>query len=71
LLTHVESIGELQKYWKQFEEVDERARDESKKIERERRKLEMGSDYESEPEEYDDEEEDSGAQEEGSQVLTV
>ena len=68
MLTHVETSGELQKYWKLFEEADDRAREEAKKIERERRKLEMGSDYESEGEEYDDE--DSEDQDEGSQMLS-
>ena len=71
LLTHAESTGELQKYWKQFEATDDRARDETKKIERERKKLEMGSDYESEGEDYDEEGEESGEPEEASQVLSV
>lgn len=69
----MESTGELQKYWKQFEEADDRARDEAKKIERERRKLELGSDYESDAEddeEVEDEDEESG-QQEGSQILSV
>lgn len=67
MLNHAEEIGEIQKYWKHFEETDERAREEGKRIEREKKKLELGSDYESEPEEYDDEE----SQDEHSQILSV
>lgn len=63
----MDETGELQKYWKHFEETDERAREEGKKIERERKKLELGSDYESDPEEYDGEDSQDG----GSQMLAV
>ena len=76
-MTHAEANKELAKYWKQVEEVNENARNETKKIEKERKKLEMGSDYESEPEEFEDDEEEedenggAGEAEEGSQLLTV
>ena len=47
LLDHVQKSGELAKYWKLIEDKSEEARKEARRVDKERKKLEMGSDYES------------------------
>ena len=54
LLDHIQSSGELERYWLIVEKENEEARKAARKLEKERRRLEMGSDYEVSPDEDED-----------------
>jgi hypothetical protein len=43
----IQENGELDKYWQDMEKKNEEARRAARRLEKERRRLEMGSDYES------------------------
>ena len=47
LLKHIQSTGELDKYWKDVDKKNEIARKIARKEQGERRRIEMGSDYQS------------------------
>ncbi len=47
LLDHIQQSGELERYWKVVEKQNDEARRAARRLEKERRRLEMGSDYES------------------------
>ena len=70
MFTYLQESDELQKYWKRIEDIDEHVRDERKKIDTERKKLELGSDYKSE---LDDDTSNNNEEpkSEDSQVLEV
>ena len=51
LLDYIQKSGELDKYWSIVEKQNEEARKAARRLEKERRKLEMGSDYETSSEE--------------------
>ena len=46
LLDHIQESGELERYWIIVEKENEEARRAARRLEKERRRLEMGSDYE-------------------------
>lgn len=46
LLDHIQESGELERYWTIVEKENDEARKVARRLEKERRKLEMGSDYE-------------------------
>lgn len=46
LLDHIQNSGELERYWAIVEKENDEARKVARRDEKERRKLEMGSDYE-------------------------
>ena len=46
LLDHIQESGELERYWTIVEKENEEARRAARKLEKERRRLEMGSDFE-------------------------
>ena len=54
LLDHIQESGELERYWNIVEKENEEARKAARKLEKERRRLEMGSDYEVSEDEEDD-----------------
>ena len=59
LLDHIQTSGELDRYWKVVEKQNDEARRAARRLEKERRRLEMGSDYESsgnEEQEYESDE---------------
>ena len=47
LLTHIQTSGELAKYWNAVDKENDEARKAARRVERERKRVEMGSDYES------------------------
>ena len=53
LLDHIQESGELERYWTIVEKENEEARRAARKLEKERRRLEMGSDYEMSADEDD------------------
>ena len=55
LLDHIQESGELERYWNIVEKENEEARKAARKLEKERRRLEMGSDYEMSADEDEDE----------------
>ena len=55
LLDHINENGELEKYWAVVEKKNEEARKAARRLEKDRRRLEMGSDYESSAEEDENE----------------
>ena len=60
LLDHIQESGELERYWNIVEKENDEARKAARKLEKERRRLEMGSDYEMSADE-DDEDDESNA----------
>jgi hypothetical protein len=54
LLDYIHESGELERYWSVVEKQNEEARKAARRLEKERRKLEMGSDYETSSEEEAD-----------------
>ena len=46
LLDHIQDSGELERYWTIVEKENEEARKAARRLEKERRRLEMGSDFE-------------------------
>ena len=60
LLDHIQESGELERYWNIVEKENDEARKAARKLEKERRRLDMGSDYEMSPDE-DDEDDESNA----------
>ena len=63
LLTTINQNGELEKYWQEVEKKNEEARRAARRLEKERKRLEMGSDYETTgstdedgPDEFEDDE---------------
>ena len=46
LLDHIQASGELERYWSVVEKENEEARKAARRLEKERKRLEMGSDYE-------------------------
>ena len=57
LLDHMQESGELERYWNIVEKENDEARKAARKLEKERRRLEMGSDYEMSADEDDDDDE--------------
>ena len=57
LLDHIQESGELERYWNIVEKENDEARKAARKLEKERRRLEMGSDYEMSADEDDDDDE--------------
>ncbi len=53
LLDHIQESGELERYWTIVEKENEEARRAARRLEKERRRLEMGSDYEMSEDEED------------------
>ena len=47
LLNHIQTSGELNKYWSAVDKLNDEARKAARKVERERKRIAMGSDYES------------------------
>jgi len=47
LLTHIQTSGELAKYWNAVDKQNDEARKAARRVERERKRVEMGSEYES------------------------
>lgn len=47
LLEHIQSSGELNKYWNAVDKQNDEARKAARRVERERKRVEMGSEYES------------------------
>ena len=54
LLDHIQESGELERYWIIVEKENEEARRAARRLEKERRRLEMGSDYEMSEDEQDE-----------------
>ena len=54
LLDHIQESGELERYWNIVEKENEEARKAARKLEKERKRLEMGSDYEVSEDEEDE-----------------
>lgn len=68
LLEHIQSSGELNRYWSAVDKQNDEARKAARRVERERKRLEMGSEYnetseEEQPEEPDSWEESSSVEE--------
>ena len=61
LLDHIQESGELERYWIIVEKENEEARRAARRLEKERRRLEMGSDYEMSEDEEDQEVQNSSA----------
>jgi hypothetical protein len=53
LLDYIHESGELEKYWAIVEKKNEDARKAARRLQKDRRRLEMGSDYESSVDEED------------------
>ncbi len=53
LLDFIHESGELEKYWAVVEKQNEDARKAARRLQKDRRRLEMGSDYESSVDEED------------------
>ena len=51
MLKHIQTSGELTKYWSAVDKQNDEARKAARKVERERKKIEMGSDYQTSDEE--------------------
>ena len=47
LISHIQQSGELDKYWERVNELNNEARKAARKVEKQRQKIERGSDYES------------------------
>mmetsp|Transcript_17741 Transcript_17741/g.30040 ORF Transcript_17741/g.30040 Transcript_17741/m.30040 type:complete len:216 (-) Transcript_17741:20-667(-) len=47
MLTHIQNSGELNKYWNTVDKQNDEARRAARRVERERKRLEMGSEYQS------------------------
>jgi len=47
LLSHIQTSGELSKYWNAVDKENDEARKAARRVERERKRVEMGSDYQS------------------------
>ena len=62
LLDHIQESGELERYWNIVEKENDEARKAARKLEKERRRLEMGSDYEMSADDDDDEEDSANGQ---------
>ena len=45
LLEHIQSSGELNRYWSAVDKQNDEARKAARRVERERKRLEMGSEY--------------------------
>lgn len=45
LLDHIQTSGELSRYWSTVDKLNEEARRAARKLERRRKRIEMGSDY--------------------------
>lgn len=54
LLENIQANGELQNYWQAVEKQNDDARKAARKVEKERKRLELGSDYQSSSEEETD-----------------
>ena len=54
LLHHIQHTGELEKYWKDMDQKNIDARLAAKRKERERRRIEMGSQYETSDDEKEE-----------------
>ena len=64
LLVHIQSSGELSKYWSQVDKQNFEARKAAKKLDRQRRRIWMGSEYESSDGEQEEREADLQAKKE-------
>jgi hypothetical protein len=81
LLSTINDNGELEKYWAEVEKKNEEARRAARRLEKERKRLEMGSDYETTgstdedgPGDYEDDDLDSddyGSEEGEEEVRTA
>ena len=47
LLEHIQVSGELNKYWNAVDKQNDEARKAARRVERERKRVEMGSEYQS------------------------
>ena len=47
MLEHIQVSGELNKYWNAVDKQNDEARKAARRVERERKRVEMGSEYES------------------------
>jgi hypothetical protein len=45
LLEHIQTCGELNRYWSAVDKQNDEARKAARRVERERKRLEMGSEY--------------------------
>ena len=75
LVDEIHANGQLEKYWQEAEKKNEVARRAARRLEKERRKLELGSDYESSQDEFsafepEEEYEEEESEEDSDEDLT-